>query len=78
MIGKDRVQVHYKSACKSDLKMSARLYYSSHERENGKVSFLLKIPNTPYSFVLSHVHVQTTVSAAKEISRNTTDGGMVK
>lgn len=37
--------------------------------ENAKVSFLLKIPNTPYSFVLLHLHVQTTVSAAKEISR---------
>lgn len=41
-------------------------------------SFLRYLPNTLYSFVLSHVHVQTTGSAAKEISRNTTDGGMVK
>lgn len=50
--------------------MSARLYLLVCPMiENGKVSFLLKIPNTPYSFVLLHVHVQTTVSVAKEISR---------
>lgn len=37
--------------------------------ENAKVSQLLKISNTLYSFVLLHLHVQTTVFAVKEQSR---------